>query len=51
MLIGGLALQWILDGMLMRYMPKLIPRWVFRLRTILTLGATSALGFAWWQLS
>jgi hypothetical protein len=51
MLMGGLALQWVLDGVLMRNMPKLIPRWVFRLRTILTLGATSALGFAWWQLS
>ena len=51
MLIGGLALQWVLDGVLMRNMPNLIPRWVFRLRTMLTLGATSALGFAWWQLS
>jgi hypothetical protein len=51
MLIGGLALQWILDGLLMRNMPKLIPLWVFRLRTMLTLGATSALGFAWWQLT
>jgi hypothetical protein len=51
MLIGGLALQWFLDGVLMRNMPNLFPRWVFRLRTMLTLGATSALGFAWWQLS
>ena len=50
MLIAGLALQWLLDGLLMRYIPSLIPRWVFRLRTMLTLGATSALGFAWWQL-
>ena len=50
MLIGGLALQWMLDGLLMRNFPALIPRWVFRLRTMLTLGATSALGFAWWQL-
>ena len=51
MLIAGLALQWLLDGLLMRRVPSLIPRWVFRLRTMLTLGATSALGFTWWQLS
>jgi hypothetical protein len=51
MLIGGLALQWILDGLLMRNVPNLIPVWVFKLRTLLTLGATSALGFTWWQLS
>jgi hypothetical protein len=51
MLIGGLALQWILDGLLMRNVPNLIPHWVFKLRTLLTLGATSALGFTWWQLS
>ena len=50
MLMAGLALQWLLDGLLMRNVPSLIPHWVFRLRTILTLGATSALGFAWWQL-
>lgn len=50
MLIAGLALQWVLDGLLMRRIPNVMPRWVFRLRTILTLGATSALGFAWWQL-
>jgi len=50
MLIAGLVLQWILDGILMRKFPQVIPPWVFRLRTILTLGATSALGFAWWQL-
>lgn len=51
MLIAGLVLQWILDGLLMRKVPSVIPPWVFRLRTILTLGATSALGFAWWQLA
>lgn len=51
MLLGGLALQWLLDGLLMRNFPVLIPRWVFRLRTMLTFGATSALGFAWWQLT
>jgi hypothetical protein len=50
MLIAGLALQWVLDGLLMRKVPNVIPPWIFRLRTILTLGATSALGFAWWQL-
>ena len=50
MLIAGLVLQWILDGLLMRKFPALIPRWVFRLRTILTLGATTALGLTWWQL-
>lgn len=51
MLIAGLILQWVLDGLLMRNFPTLIPRWVFRLRTILTLGATSALGLTWWQLN
>jgi hypothetical protein len=51
MLIGGLALQWVLDGLLRRNVPNLIPQWVFKLRTLLTLGATSALGFTWWQLS
>ncbi len=50
MLMSGLALQWLLDSMLMRKVPGLIPSWVFRLRTILTLGAVSALGLAWWQL-
>lgn len=50
MLIAGLVLQWVLDGLLMRNFPSLIPRWVFRLRTLLTLGATSALGLTWWQL-
>ena len=51
MLIGGVALQWVLDGLLMRSFPALIPRWVFRLRTLLTLGATSALSLVWWQMN
>jgi hypothetical protein len=50
MLLAGLALQWLLDGLLMRSAPNLMPRWVFRLRTLLTFGAMSALGFVWWQL-
>jgi len=50
MLMAGLALQWVLDGLLMRHVPNLIPAWVFRLRTMLTFGAVSALAFAWWQL-
>ncbi len=50
MLMSGLALQWLLDNMLMRKVPGLMPRWVLRLRTILTLGAISALAFTWWQL-
>jgi hypothetical protein len=50
MLIAGLVLQWVLDGLLLRKVPQVMPLWVFRLRTILTLGATSALTFAWWQL-
>ena len=50
MLMAGLALQWVLDGLLMRYVPNLIPGWVFRLRTMLTFGAISALAFVWWQL-
>lgn len=50
MLMSGLALQWLLDHMLMRKVAGLVPRWVFRLRSILTLGAVSALALAWWQL-
>jgi hypothetical protein len=50
MLMAGLALQWLLDSMLVRKSPGLMPPWVFRLRTILTGGALSAMGFAWWQL-
>jgi hypothetical protein len=50
MLMAGLALQWLLDSMLRRKLPELMLGWVFRLRTMLTGGALSALGFAWWQL-
>jgi len=50
MLMAGLALQWVLDGMLVRKVPELIPGWMFRLRTMLTFGALGALGLAWWQL-
>ena len=50
MLMSGLVLQWLLDSMLLRKAPALMPPWVFRLRTILTAGATSALGVTWWQL-
>lgn len=50
MLMAGLALQWLLDSLLLRKSPSLMPAWVFRLRTMLTGGALSALGFAWWQL-
>ena len=50
MLMAGLALQWLLDSMLLRKSPVLMPNWVFRLRTMLTGGALIALGFAWWQL-
>lgn len=50
MLMAGLALQWVLDGTLMRKVPELIPDWMFRLRTMLTFGALGALGLAWWQL-
>ena len=50
MLMAGLLFQWLLDGMLRRKMPELFVNWVFRLRTMLTIGAVSALGFAWWQL-
>lgn len=51
MLMAGLAFQWLLDNMLRRKMPELMLDWVFRLRTMLTGGALSALGFAWWQLA
>jgi len=49
MLMAGLAFQWLLDSMLRSKMPDLMPGWVFRLRTILTGGAISALAFTWWQ--
>ena len=50
MLMAGLALQWVLDGLLARKVPGLIPGWMLRLRTMLTGGAVGALGLAWWQL-
>lgn len=50
MLMAGLTLQWLLDSMLLRNSPSLMPAWVFRLRTMLTGAAVTALGFAWWQL-
>ena len=50
MLMAGLALQWVLDGLLARKVPSLIPGWMLRLRTMLTGGAVGALGLAWWQL-
>lgn len=49
MLMAGLTFQWLLDSMLRRKMPELMVGWVFRLRTMLTGGALSALGLAWWQ--
>jgi hypothetical protein len=51
MLMAGLGFQWLLDNMLRRKLPELMLDWVFRLRTMLTGGALSALGFAWWQLA
>lgn len=51
MLMAGLVLQWLLDRMLMRKLPELFPRWVFRLRSILTTGAVGALALAWWQFT
>jgi hypothetical protein len=51
MLMAGLAFQWLLDNMLRHKLPELMLDWVFRLRTMLTGGALSALGFAWWQLA
>ena len=50
MLMAGLALQWVLDGLLARKVPSLIPGWMLRLRTMLTGGAVGAVGVAWWQL-
>ena len=49
MLMAGLTFQWLLDSMLRRKMPELMVGWVFRLRTMLTGGALTALGLAWWQ--
>ena len=46
----GFLLQWSLDaGLVVRY-PEVMPRWTFRLRTILTAGVLIALMVAWWYL-
>jgi len=50
LLMSGLALQWVLDFMLHKKRPDLIKPWVLRLRTLLTIGACTALVYAWQQL-
>lgn len=46
----GFLLQWSLDAGLMARYPEVMPRWVFRLRTILTAGVLIAVTVAWWYL-
>jgi hypothetical protein len=46
----GFLLQWSLDAGLVARYPEVMPRWVFRLRTILTAGVLIAVTVAWWYL-
>ena len=46
----GFLLQWSLDAGLVTRYPEVMPRWVFRLRTILTAGVLIAVTVAWWYL-
>ena len=46
----GFLLQWSLDAGLVTRYPEVMPRWVFRLRTILTAGVLIAMTVAWWYL-
>ena len=50
LLASGLLLQWALDLMLYKKQPRLISVWMLRLRTILTIGACTALVFGWYEL-
>lgn len=49
-LAAGFLLQWLLDAGLVTRYPEIMPRWVFRLRTILTAGVLIAVTLAWWYL-
>ena len=50
MLMTGLGLQWLLDLMLHKRLPLLISTWMLQLRTLLTIGACSALVYGWYGL-
>ena len=50
MLMTGLGLQWLLDLMLHKRLPPLISTWMLQLRTLLTIGACSALVYGWYGL-
>jgi len=46
----GFLLQWSLDAGLVTRYPEVMPRWVFKLRTMLTGGVLIAVTVAWWYL-
>ena len=50
MLMSGLCLQWLLDSILHRRLPLLITMWMLQLRTLLTIGACTALIYGWYGL-
>lgn len=49
-LAAGFLLQWLFDAGLVSQYPEIMPRWVFRLRTLLTAGVLIAVTLAWWFL-
>ena len=50
MLAAGFVLQWLGDAWLVRGYPRIAPRWLFALRTLLTAGVLATLAGAWWYL-
>lgn len=50
MLSAGFILQWLGDAWLVRAYPRVAPRWLFPLRTILTAGVLATMAIAWWFL-
>jgi hypothetical protein len=50
MLMAGLGLQWLLDLMLHKRMPLVVTTWMLQLRTLLTVGACTALVYGWYGL-
>lgn len=49
-LAAGFLLQWLFDAGLVTSHPEMMPRWVFKLRTLLTAGVLIAATVAWWFL-
>lgn len=49
-LIAGFIVQWSLDSVLMYVAAGILPFWVYRLRTILTLLVVSIMTFTAWYI-